>query len=44
MGTDDDHLIASWWERCKPRHEIKMSKAFCIGETTVTLDLWEAVM
>jgi formylglycine-generating enzyme required for sulfatase activity len=40
MGTDDNSL----WEGCRPRHKVKMSKGFWMGETQVTQDLWKKVM
>ncbi len=44
MGTDDSSLTEDYWNRSKPRHKIKMSKGFWMGETQVTQELWETVM
>jgi formylglycine-generating enzyme required for sulfatase activity len=44
MGTDDASLPDSLWNRSKPKHKIKITKGFWMGETQVTQELWNAVM
>ena len=44
MGSDDASLTADYWKRSKPKHKVKMTKGFWMGETQVTQELWEKVM
>ncbi len=44
MGTDDASLTDSYWEKSKPRHQVKITKGFWMGEAQVTQELWEKVM
>ncbi len=41
MGASDDDTEAYDWE--KPAHQVALS-SYCIGETEVTQELWQAVM
>ena len=31
MGTDDASLTASYWDRSKPKHKVKITKGFWMG-------------
>jgi formylglycine-generating enzyme required for sulfatase activity len=44
MGTDDASLTDDYWKRSKPKHKVKMTKGFWMGETPVTQELWAKVM
>ncbi len=41
MGTDD---YPDWFPSARPAHQVTLTKAYYVGQTEVTQELWEAVM